>query len=120
MKLTLVVAAAAALLASGTFGHAQVESFSRMPDPRGEFIRLCAPYMIKRSSHPEAVCDCLHSKAVAMIDDVEVRDALLSGISETGVPSVDYSRLPQAKGGQIDAMLSRIARPTMTCIYGEQ
>jgi hypothetical protein len=119
-KYTLAVVAL--LIVSGTsFGssaQAGNRLFSRMSDPRGEFIRLCAPYMIKRSAHPEAVCDCLHSQAAATIDDVDVRDALLYGISETGVPTIDRSWLPAAKEFEIDATMTRMAQPTMTCIYG--
>jgi hypothetical protein len=119
MKLRYVSAAAVLLIAFGASAEVQSQPFSRMPDPRGEFIRLCAPYMIKRSSHPEAVCDCLHRQAVAIIDDVDVRDALLYGISETGVPTIDRAWLPAVKGRQIDATLTRIAKPAMTCIYGQ-
>ncbi|WP_249123584.1 MULTISPECIES: hypothetical protein [unclassified Bradyrhizobium] len=99
--------------------HAQSHSFSHMPDPRGEFIRLCAPYMIKRSLRPEAVCDCLYRQAVAMVDDAEVRDALLYGISETGVPTIDRTWLPAAKENQIDIVMTRMAKPTMACLYGQ-
>lgn len=107
------------LIALSAPAVAQSHSFSRMPDPRGEFIRLCAPSMVKRSAHPEAVCDCLHRQAVAMVDDVEVRDALLYGISETGVPTIDKAWLPPTKEQQIDPTLTRIAAPTMACIYGQ-
>ncbi len=119
MKFGSLAATAALLIALGTPAQAQFRSFSRMPDPRGEFIRLCAPYMIKRSSHPESVCDCLHRQAVSMVEDVDVRDALLYGISETGVPTIDRSWLPPVKEQQIDPTLTRIAQPTMTCIYGQ-
>ena len=54
-----------------------------------------------------------------MVDDVDVRDALLYGISETGVPTIDRSWLPPTKEQQIDLTLTRIAQPTMTCIYGQ-
>lgn len=45
---------------------------------------------------------------------------LLNGrISETGVPTIDRSWLPPTKEQQIDLTLTRIAQPTMTCIYGQ-
>lgn len=119
MNPTSIAAVTALLIALALPTRARPDSFSRMPDPRGEFIRLCAPYMVKRSEHPEAVCDCLHRQAVAMVDDVEVRDALLYGISETGVPTIDKAWLPPAKEEQIDRTLTRIAAPTMACIYGK-
>lgn len=118
MKTKYILLVASFLLLHVDTSHAQVRPFSQMPDPRGEFIRLCAPYMIKRSAHPEAVCDCLHRQANAIIDDIEVRDALLYGISETGVPTIDKTWLPYTKRGEIDATLTRMAQPTMTCIYG--
>jgi hypothetical protein len=113
-----IFAIATFLLLQTGVSHAQFRPFSQMPDPRGEFIRLCAPYMIKRSDHPEAVCDCLHKQALAIIDDIDMRDALLYGISETGVPTIDKSWLPGPKRNQIDLTLTRIAQPTMICIYG--
>ena len=33
----------------------QFRSLTKLPDPRGEFVRLCAPHMIGRWAHPEAV-----------------------------------------------------------------
>lgn len=119
MKFHSIAVAASLLMAFGASAQAQFRPFSRMPDPRGEFIRLCAPYMIKRSSHPETVCDCLHRQAVTIVDDVDVRDALLYGISETGVPTIDRSWLPPVKEQQIDPTLTQIAQPTMACIYGQ-
>ncbi len=119
MKHRLPAMTAALLVVLGASAFAESYSFSSMPDPRGEFIRLCAPYMIKRSDHPEAVCDCLHRQAVAMVEDVEVRDALLYGISETGVPTIDKAWLPPVKEEQIDRTMTRIAAPSMACIYGK-
>ncbi|MGO4715563.1 hypothetical protein [Bradyrhizobium sp. 2TAF24] len=119
MTSRIVAIVTGVLMLLGGALHAESRSFSHMPDPRGEFIRLCAPYMIKRSSRPEAVCDCLHRQAVAVIDDVDVRDALLYGISETGVPTIDKAWLPATKERQIDAAMTRMAKPTMACLYGQ-
>ena len=40
-------------------------SLFKVPDPRGEFVRLCAPHMVGRWAHPESVCSCLHDYAAA-------------------------------------------------------
>ena len=42
---------------------------SRLPDPRGEFVRQCAPHMVGRWAHPETVCSCLHDYAAATVED---------------------------------------------------
>src|SRR3984885_8712575 len=51
----------------------QVRSLMKMPDPRGEFVRLCAPHMVGRWAHPESVCGCLHDYAAATIEDPDLR-----------------------------------------------
>ena len=51
-------------------------SLFKVPDPRGEFVRLCAPHMVGRWAHPEAVCGCLHDHAAATIEDPDLREAL--------------------------------------------
>ena len=33
-----------------------IRSLFKVPDPRGEFVRLCAPHMVGRWAHPESVC----------------------------------------------------------------
>ena len=64
-------------------------SLFKVPDPRGEFVRLCAPHMVGRWAHPESVCGCLHDYAAATVEDADLREALLRGISETGVPTIE-------------------------------
>src|ERR1700733_8681525 len=51
----------------------QFRSLMKMPDPRGEFVRLCAPHMVGRWAHPESVCGCLHDYAAATIEDPDLR-----------------------------------------------
>jgi len=97
--------------------EAQIWSWKKLPDPRGEFVRLCAPHMVGRWQHPEAVCACLHDHAVAAVDDVDIREALLHGITETGVPTIENNWVPVSKQGQINAAFSRIARPTLQCLF---
>src|ERR1041384_7648822 len=69
-------------------------SLKKLPDPRGEFVRLCAPHMVGRWEHPEAVCVCLHDYAIATVDDADLREALLHGIAETGVPTIENNWIP--------------------------
>lgn len=95
----------------------QFHSLQKLPDPRGEFVRLCAPHMIGRWAHPEAVCGCLHDHAAATIDDPDLRDALLRGISETGVPTIETEWVPAAKQSEIGATFTKIARPTLQCMF---
>src|SRR5258708_39293812 len=72
----------------------QFRSMFKVPDPRGEFVRLCAPHMVGRWAHPESVCGCLHDYAAATVDDPDLREALLRGISEPGVPPTDTAWFP--------------------------
>jgi hypothetical protein len=84
------------VLLSGS-AHAQVHSLMKFPDPRGEFVRQCVPRMQGRWAHPESVCGCLHDHAVASIGDSDLRQALLRGISETGVPNIESDWVPPSK-----------------------
>jgi hypothetical protein len=91
---------------------------SQMPDPRGEFIRLCAPFMVSRYAHPEAICDCVRTAIRGEIGDREILDAILYGITEQGVPSIDPRLIAPEKRPWIDHTLSAIAEPTMDCMFG--
>ena len=73
--------------------------------------------MVGRWEHPEAVCVCLHDHAVAAVDDSDLRDALLRGISETGVPTIETDWVPASKQAQISAAFSQIAKPTLQCLF---
>jgi hypothetical protein len=101
----------------GNSAQAQIWSWKKLPDPRGEFVRLCAPHMVGRWAHPEAVCICLHDHAVATVEDTDLREALLRGISETGVPTIENDWVPASKQTQISAAFSQIAKPTLQCMY---
>ena len=94
-----------------------LRSLFRVPDPRGEFVRLCAPHMVGRWEHPEAVCGCLHDHALANVQDADLREALLRGISERGVPTIEREWIPAAKQSMINATFSQIARPTLQCMF---
>ncbi len=100
-----------------TFQQVQLRSPPKLPDPRGEFIHLCAPHMIGRWAHPESVCGCLHDHAAATVEDADLRQALLRGISETGVPTIESQWLPASKRSEIGATFTRIAKPTLQCMF---
>jgi hypothetical protein len=119
----------AAVLASGA-AQAQVKgqvqaqlqplplrSLFRVPDPRGEFVRLCAPHMVGRWAHPETVCGCLHDYAAATVEDTDLREALLRGISETGVPTIETDWVPASKQSEIGPTFTKIAKPTLQCMF---
>jgi hypothetical protein len=95
----------------------QVRSLMKIPDPRGEFVRLCAPHMVGRWAHPESVCGCLHDYAAATIEDADLREALLRGISETGVPTIETEWVPPSKQSEIGATFTKIAKPTLQCMF---
>src|ERR1700686_821780 len=90
----------------------QFRSMFKVPDPRGEFVRLCAPHMVGRWAHPESVCGCLHDYAAATVDDPDLREALLRGISETGVPTIETDWVPPSKQSENGGTFATIARPT--------
>jgi hypothetical protein len=95
----------------------QFRSLTKMPDPRGEFVRLCAPHMVGRWAHPESVCSCLHDYAAATVEDSDLREALLRGISETGVPTIETDWVPPSKQSEIGATFTKIAKPTLQCLF---
>lgn len=97
--------------------QAQMRAVIRLPDPRMEFVRQCAPHMLGRWAHPEEVCSCLHDHAVAVVKDNDLREALLRGISETGVPTIETDWLPVSKQSEIGPTFTKIARPTLQCMF---
>src|SRR5258707_13633810 len=88
-----------------------LRSLFRVPDPRIEFVRLCAPHMVGRWAHPETVCTCLHDYAAATVEDGDLREALLRGISETGVPTIETDWVPPSKKSEIAAPFTKTAKP---------
>ena len=110
-------AAAFVSLLTMNAAHAQVRAPSRLPDPRGEFVRQCAPRMLGRWEHPEAVCSCLHDHAAAAVEDRDLREALLRGISETGVPTIETDWVPASKQSEIGPTFTKIAKPTLQCMF---
>ena len=95
----------------------QVRSPAKMTDQRAEFVRLCVPHMTGRWAHPESVCSCLHDYAAAAVEDTDLRTALLRGISETGVPTIETDWVPASKRSEIGATFTKIAKPTLQCMF---
>jgi hypothetical protein len=129
MFLRVVFAAFVACLLAGSaqaqqaqVPHAQIQQIQfrplqKLPDPRGEFVRLCAPHMVGRWAHPESVCGCLHDHAAAAVEDTDLREALLRGISETGVPTIETAWVPASKQSEIGATFTKIAKPALQCMF---
>ena len=95
----------------------QFRASQKLPDPRAEFVRQCAPHMVGRWAHPDAVCGCLHDHAAAAVEDSDMREALLRGISETGVPTIETEWVPASKQSEIGATFTKIAKPTLQCMF---
>ena len=95
----------------------QLRAAMHLSDPRSEFVRLCAPHMLGRWAHPEEVCGCLHDHAAGLVEDRDLRIALLRGISETGVPTIENDWVPASKQAEIGPTFTRIAKPTLQCMF---
>jgi hypothetical protein len=92
-------------------------ALSKAGDRRIDFIRACTAHMSGRWAHPQQVCGCLHDHAVAVVEDADLREALLRGIGETGVPRIEVDWVPPSKQSRIAATFTQIARPTMQCMF---
>jgi hypothetical protein len=122
-----ICGAVVAFFVLGSLAQAQVESAQlqqiqlksplKMSDPRDDFVRQCAPHMMGRWAHPESVCGCLHDHAAAVVEDHDLREALLRGISETGVPTIETEWVPPSKQSEIGATFTKIAKPTLQCMF---
>ena len=122
MNFRICFAAIVASFILGASAQAQIQQIQvrpllKMPDPRGEFVRQCAPHMLGRWAHPESVCSCLHDYAAATVEDTDLREALLRGISETGVPTIETQWVPVSKRSEIGPTFTKIARPALQCMF---
>ena len=117
MFLRICAAGVVSILALNQSAHAQASLQMRaamhLSDPRSEFVRQCAPHMLGRWAHPEEVCGCLHDHAAAVVEDNDLRVALLRGISETGVPTIENDWVPVSNQPEIRPTFSKIANPTI-------
>ncbi|MGY3452959.1 hypothetical protein [Bradyrhizobium sp. USDA 4353] len=110
-------AAALAVLSCLSWSPADAQPTLRSADLRSDFVRECAPHMLGRWQHPEAVCSCLHDRAAAVVEDNDLREALLRGIRESGVPTIETAWVSPAKQSQIGPTFSRIAKPALQCLF---
>ena len=121
MYLRICAAAFVALLSVNQAAHAQttlqIRAAIHLSDPRADFVRQCAPHMLGRWAHPEEVCGCLHDHAAAVVEDNDLRQALLRGISETGVPTIENEWVPASKQSKIGPTFTKIAKPTLQCMF---
>jgi hypothetical protein len=119
MYLRISAASFVAILALNhpALAQATIRTAMHLPDPRGDFVRQCAPRMLGRWAHPEEVCGCLHDHAAAVIEDNDLREALLRGISETGVPTIENDWVPASKQAEIGPTFTKIAKPTLQCMF---
>jgi hypothetical protein len=120
MLLRISAAAFAAIILLNQSAQAQsqiIRTAMKLPDPRSDFVRQCAPHMLGRWAHPEEVCGCLHDHAAAVVEDNDLRQALLRGISETGVPTIETQWVPPSKQSEIGPTFTKIARPTLQCMF---
>jgi hypothetical protein len=114
-RISAVASVAFVVLAGAA--QAQVRTLINPSDPRDEFVHQCVPHMVGRWAHPETVCGCLHDYAVAGVEDNDLREAVLRGISETGVPTIETDWVPPSKRSEIGATFTKIAKPTLQCMF---
>ena len=117
VRIAAVAFLATAFFAQSAHAQSQIRVAIKMPDPRADFVRQCAPHMLGRWAHPEEVCGCLHDHAAAVIEDEGLREALLRGISETGVPTIESEWVPASKQWEIGPTFTKIAKPTLQCMF---
>jgi hypothetical protein len=54
----------------------------------------------------QSICVGLYDRAAAAIEDSDLRQALLRGIGETGVPTIEREWLPASKQSEIGAAIN--------------
>ena len=114
MPITL---AAAAVAAAVIVGSAQAVPTVPMTE-RELFVAICTPRMSARiATHPELVCGCLHDNVVSREEDAELRLAMIRGIEETGVPSIQYAWVPLKSHERVIEALDKVAAPTLACMF---
>lgn len=110
----------AALLATAVVGAVQIAP----PIPNNDremFVSICVPRMsAKIKDRPETVCRCLHDDALSKVEDTELRTAMVRGVQETGVPSVQYAWVPSKAPEYVIENLDKIAAPTLACMFDKR
>jgi hypothetical protein len=113
------VFAAAAVIAGVVAGSAQAAPTAPTVTERDLFVSVCTPRMSTRiAKHPEVVCGCLHDNAVSREEDSELRLALIRGVEETGVPSIQYAWVPGKTHERVVEAVDKVAAPTLACMFG--
>jgi hypothetical protein len=115
------VFAAAAVVAGVVAGSAQAAPTVPPMTERELFVSVCTPRMSARiAKQPELVCGCLHDNAVSREEDSELRFALIRGVEETGVPSIQYAWVPTKSPERVIETLDKVAAPTLACMFGSR
>ena len=110
--------AAAAVVAGVLAGSAQAAPTPTTSE-RDLFVSICTPRMsVHIAKKPEVVCGCLHDNVVSREEDSELRLALIRGVEETGVPSIQYAWVPQKSHKRVVETIDRVAAPTLACMFG--
>lgn len=110
---------AAAVIAGVLAGSAQAAPTVPVKTERDLFVSVCTPRMSARiAKQPEIVCGCLHDNAVSREEDTELRLALIRGVEETGVPSIQYAWVPHKSQERVVEALDKVAAPTLACMFG--
>ena len=112
------VLTAAAVIAGVLAGSAQAAPTAPSTTERDLFISVCTPRMSARiARQPEVVCGCLHDKVVSREEDSELRLALIRGVQETGVPSIQYAWVPGKPQERVVEAIDKVAAPTLACMF---
>ena len=110
--------AAAAVVAGVLTGSAQAAPTPTTTE-RDLFVSICTPRMsLHIAKRPELVCGCLHDNVVSREEDSELRLALIRGVEETGVPSIQYAWVPQKSHKRVVETIDKVAKPTLACMFG--
>lgn len=110
--------AAAAVVAGVLAGTAQAAPTPTTTE-RDLFVSICTPRMsVHIARRPELVCGCLHDNVVSREEDSELRLALIRGVEETGVPSIQYSWVPRKSHKRVVETIDKVAAPTLACMFG--
>jgi hypothetical protein len=113
------VLAAAAVIAGVVAGSAQAAPTPPLTTERDMFVSVCTPRMSTRiAKQPEVVCGCLHDNVVSREEDSELRLALIRGVEETGVPSIQYAWVPGKSPKRVVEAIDKVAAPTLACMFG--
>lgn len=109
---------AAALVAAGLIAGSAQAAPTAPATERELFVSICTPRMsAKIRKQPELVCGCLHDNAVSKEEDAELRMALIRGVEENGVPSIQYVWVPSKSPERVIESLDRVAAPTLACMF---